>query len=431
MLKRKILNELVQWKSNKNKKVLMIEGMRQTGKTFIVNYFANQYFHQYININFLINPKYKAIFDSDLDIESVKQKMKMFNEFSNIEFNNKLLIFLDEIQECPNAIVALKALSQDNNLNVIASGSYLGIKYKELSSYPIGYVKTLKMYPLDFEEFMWALNVSDKIINEMKSCFDNKQPIDQIIHQQAIEWFKQYMIVGGMPEVVNNFIQERNFYKIRDLQKEIINMFFIDAMKYANVTERQKIIECFNSIPQQLAKENKKFMFSKIKTNARSKWYYSSLSWLVDSNIVNKCQLVNKLENPLNAYEINDNFKIYLSDTGLLISLLDDVIVEQIMDNKDFIYKGALYENLIAQILSTNNYKLRYFTRNHTLELDFIISKPNGIHVLEIKSGNNYSKSLNTILNENQNLIGIEFSNNNISLKQNKLILPFYLSFLF
>ncbi len=434
MLKRKIEKNLLEWKNKKNKKALIVQGMRQTGKTFIIDHFGKNNYLQYININFSINKKFINVFDGDLDIETIKSKFKLFNEFKEIKFDKNLLIFLDEIQDCPNAITALKTFSISNEFDVIASGSFLGIKYKEVGLFPTGYVETLKLKPLDFEEFLWANEINNEILNSLKISYEESKNIEPIIHEQMQKLFKEYIVVGGMPEVVKQYIEnDNNLFKIRKAQQEILEMFNLDVMKYASITDKQKIIECFYSIPNQLAKENKKFMFSKIQPNARSKWYYSAINWLIDSEIAIKCNLINNISSPLNAYENNDIFKLYISDTGLLVSMLDESVVEQIMNNDAFIYKGAIYENIVAQMLFANEYKLRYFSRNYSLELDFVISKENSIYAIEVKSGNNRSKSLSTIMNEQSEVNGLVVSNNNEvkTGKSNLTKIPLYLLFLF
>lgn len=428
MLKRKIINELVKWKQDKNKKALILEGMRQVGKTYIINYFAKQNYKNVININFLLNDKYKQIFADDLSTSTILEKIKLFNEFKDVDFNDYLII-LDEIQACPNALTALKSFTIDN-IDVIATGSYLGTKYKQVNSYPVGYVQYLELYPLDFEEFLWANDISKEKIEYLKKSFINKTQIDSIVHNEMIELFRKYIIVGGMPEVVKTYVEQHDFYQARKIQNNIINSFYYDVSKYASINETQKIIETFNSIVVQLSKENKKFMFSKINKNARSKWYYSALSWLIDANIVNKCVLINNLMNPLNAYEDIDNFKIYMNDTGLLCSLIDSTIINQIILDQDCIYKGAIYENIISQVFKTNGYKLRYFKRKETLEIDFVINQHDDIVPIEVKAGNNRSKSLLTIINENNHLKGIKLTNNNIKVTNRIIHLPWYLAWL-
>ena len=247
-----------------------------------------------------------------------------------------------------------------------------------------------------------------------------------------IEKFKQYILVGGMPAAINEFIKEENYFKVREIQKQIIEYYFNEANRYANTSDKLKIRECLLSIPNQLSKENKKFMFSHLNNNARSKWYMSAIQWLIDSNIVNICKRISRIENPLNAFEITSDFKLYMSDTGLLCSMIDDSIINLVLaKNENFIFKGALYENMISQILIANNFKLRYFKPNQSLEIDFILSFQKGNPILlEVKSGNSRSKSLFTFLDKNKNLIGIKCTNENINFKNNQILnIPWYLLF--
>ena len=434
MLKRKILDTLLEWKSNKDKKSLIIEGARQVGKTFIINFFGNNYYEQFIYINFLSNPKYKEIFTDNIDFKNVINKLKRYPEFKNINFDNECLLFIDEIQECPEAITSLKFLTINEKFNVIASGSYLGLKFNKNAnfSYPVGYIEVIKLNPLDFEEFLWANDVQLNDIKEIKECFNNKKKINNELHQYMIEKFKQYILVGGMPAAINEFIKEENYFKVREIQKQIIEYYFNEANRYANTSDKLKIRECLLSIPNQLSKENKKFMFSHLNNNARSKWYMSAIQWLIDSNIVNICKRISRIENPLNAFEITSDFKLYMSDTGLLCSMIDDSIINLVLaKNENFIFKGALYENMISQILIANNFKLRYLKPNQSLEIDFILSFQKGNPILlEVKSGNSRSKSLFTFLDKNKNLIGIKCTNENINFKNNKILnIPWYLLF--
>ena len=434
MLKRKILDKLLEWKSNKDKKSLIIEGARQVGKTFIINFFGNNYYEQFIYINFLSNPKYKEIFIDNIDFKNVINKLKRYPEFKNINFDNECLLFIDEIQECPEAITSLKFLTINEKFNVIASGSYLGLKFNKNAnfSYPVGYIEVIKLNPLDFEEFLWANDVQLNDIKEIKECFNNKKKINNELHQYMIEKFKQYILVGGMPAAINEFIKEENYFKVREIQKQIIEYYFNEANRYANTSDKLKIRECLLSIPNQLSKENKKFMFSHLNNNARSKWYMSAIQWLIDSNIVNICKRISRIENPLNAFEITSDFKLYMSDTGLLCSMIDDSIINLVLaKNENFIFKGALYENMISQILIANNFKLRYLKPNQSLEIDFILSFQKGNPILlEVKSGNSRSKSLFTFLDKNKNLIGIKCTNENINFKNNKILnIPWYLLF--
>ncbi len=361
--------------------------------------------------------------------------LKRFPELKDINHEDDCLLFLDEIQECPEAITALKFLTIDKQFDVIASGSYLGLKFNKNSnfSYPIGYVETLKLNPLDFEEFLWANNVNLQDIEEIKKGFYDKKKIDNNLHLYMIEKFKQYILVGGMPAAINEFVKEENYFKVREIQKQIIEYYFNEANQYANTSDKLKIRECLLSIPNQLSKENNKFMFSHLNNNARAKWYMSAIQWLIDSNIVNICKRVSKLENPLNAFEINGDFKLYMSDTGLLCSMIDDSIINLLLArNENFIFKGALYENIISQMLIANGFKLRYFKPSQSLEIDFILSFQKSKPILlEVKSGHSRSKSLSTFLDKNKMLIGIKCTNENIHFKSKQILnIPWYLLFI-
>ena len=310
----------------------------------------------------------------------------------------------------------------------------MGLKFNKNAnfSYPVGYIEVIKLNPLDFEEFLWANDVQLNDIKEIKECFNNKKKINNELHQYMIEKFKQYILVGGMPAAINEFIKEENYFKVREIQKQIIEYYFNEANRYANTSDKLKIRECLLSIPNQLSKENNKFMFSHLNNNARSKWYMSAIQWLIDSNIVNICKRISRIENPLNAFEITSDFKLYMSDTGLLCSMIDDSIINLVLaKNENFIFKGALYENMISQILIANNFKLRYLKPNQSLEIDFILSFQKGNPILlEVKSGNSRSKSLFTFLDKNKNLIGIKCTNENINFKNNKILnIPWYLLF--
>lgn len=436
MLKRKILDKLLEWKSNNDKKALIIEGARQVGKTFIINYLGQNHYQHFVYLNFLVNPQYKEIFNNNIDGPNIITILKRYPEFKNINFENECLLFIDEIQECPEAITSLKFLTIYKKIDVIASGSYLGLKFNKNSnfSYPVGYVETIKLNSLDFEEFLWANEVSLDDINNIKECFKNKTKIDNFLHQYMIDKFKQYILIGGMPEAINSFIKNQNYFEVRKIQKQIIEYYFNEANRYAATSDKLKIRECLLSIPNQLSKENNKFMFSHLNNNARSKWYMSAIQWLIDSNIVNICKRVSKVEHPLNAFESSDDFKLYMSDTGLLCSMIDESIINLILtNNENFIFKGALYENIISQILVANNFKLRYYKPTQSLEIDFILSLQKGKPVpLEVKSGKNKSKSLTTFLNKNKDdYFAIKCTNENIYLTNSNILnIPWYLLFL-
>ncbi len=427
MLKREIENTLITWKNKQNKKCLIIRGARQVGKTFIIRKFANKYYQNFIEINFIENPSYKKIFENDLNIETILMNISLYVRDAKL-VPHKTLIFLDEIQSCPNARTALKFFSIDNRFDVIASGSLLGLNYKEVSSYPTGYVEFINMYPLSFKEFLWANNVNNEIILKLKNCFDFLIPVNETINDKILQYFKEYIVIGGMPNIVDTFIKNHDFNEVITLQRNILIDYRNDITKYADPSEKVKAISCFNSIPGQLAKENKKFMYKFFDKNGRNSKYYGCINWLLDAGIAIMCNNISNLEMPLIAYKMDDYFKIYMADTGLLVSMLDDGTNIEIIEGNLGIYKGAIFENIIAQILHTNGNNLYFYNKNNTLEIDFIITKDFKITPIEVKANNNKSKALSTTLKNNPELNGIKLIYGNVGKKDNLITLPLYMT---
>lgn len=430
MLKRKILNDLIAWKNNKRNTCLMVIGARQVGKTFIIREFAKENYDSFYEINFFKNNTYKEIFNGDLSSENILTLLSLKLENFNL-IEGKTLIFLDEIQDCPNALTALKFLAEDKRFDVIASGSMLGLTYKRTSSYPVGYVEELNMYSLDFEEYLWAKGIKQEVINYVKEFYDNKKTVDVSIHNRMLELFKEYIVVGGMPAVVNEFINTKNFALALNQQKNILNGYKKDILKYSDDDEKTRIRACFDSIPSQLAKDNKKFKYSLIEKKASSDKYRSSLQWLYDAGIINFCYNLSNPETPLEGNKINDCFKVYLNDTGLLIAMLDDGTNDQIMSGNLGIYKGAIYENIIAEVFTKLGKNLYYFEKNSTLEIDFFIRYNNQVTAVEVKSADNTkSKSLNSVMNNYGVINGIKLSSKNLGIsdKNNVISLPIYMS---
>ena len=428
MLKREIEDKLIEWKNKSEKKCLIISGARQVGKTYIVEKFAKENYENFVEINFVENPTAKKIFDGDLDITTILANMSLYAPEQSHLIPNKTLIFFDEIQACPNARTALKFFAIDKRFDVIASGSLLGINYEQVSSYPTGYVEFLEMHPLTFREFLWANGVDDSIISIIKNCYETKSVVNEAMNLKLLEYFKQYIVVGGMPNVVNTFVNNHNFEEVLNIQKNILIDYKNDIAKYATSTEKVKAKACFESLPAQLAKENKKFMFKFFDKKGRGQKYSGSINWLIDAGIVNICNNVSTLELPLVAYKEENYFKLYMADTGLLVSMLDDGTNAQIMEGNLGIYKGAIFENIIAQILRSNGNTLYFYNRNNALELDFVLSKNAKITPIEVKSNNSKAKSLSTILKENPNMQGIKLVYGNVGETGNMLTLPLYMS---
>ena len=401
MLERKITEEFLEWKKEKNKPCLLVKGARQVGKTFIIEDFAKNNYKSYIYINFELMPEYKNIFNGNLDIKTLIMKLELaFPDISIIP--NDTILFLDEIQACPNARVSLKSFALDGRIDVIASGSLLGLHYKEVRSYPVGYERTINMYPMDFEEFLWALGVKKDIIANLRDSFNKKIAVDDYINKQFSDYFKLYMIIGGMPRIVSDYIANNSMNLVMKNQKSIIDNYIYDIEKYAEKIDKPKIINTFYSIPIQLAKNNKKFSYVSIldnEINSGKRKYTSSLEWLKDAGIINMCY---NLENPASPLVSNirlDCFKLYLMDTGLLVSMYENAVQNEIINGNYNINSGAIVENVCAVEIKTRYDYLLYFEKKSKLEIDFILNINGVVTAIEVKSGNNkQAKSLNSII---------------------------------
>ncbi len=429
MLKRKMTKQLIEWKNNHKNNCLLVIGARQVGKTFIIKEFAKENYESIIYMNFIENEDYKNIFKSNLDVESIIKQITL--RIPNVTIvPHKTILVLDEIQACENAITALKFLAQDSRFDCIASGSLLGIAYKRVSSFPVGYVERLEMNSLDFEEFCWANGMDEDAISYLKEFYDKKETVPDSIHKRMMDLFKEYIVVGGMPRIVDEFVTTHNFGSVLKLQKNIIEDYNDDIVKYADETDKAKIRDCFHSIPKHLARENKKFRYSLVDKNGTSKKYFGALEWLYDAGIINFCHNLSALEAPLEGYAKDDVFKVYMKDTGLLMAMLEEGSQIEIIDGNLGIYKGAIYENIIADILNKLGKKLYYFEHNSTLEVDFVIRYYNKVTAIEVKSADNTkSKSLNSLMQNWGLEQGIRLSSKNIGSTQDKIIcLPLYMS---
>lgn len=402
MLKRKITADLLEWKNDKNNQCLLIRGARQVGKTYILEDFCKNNYESYIYINFELMPDYKKIFDGNLDIKTLLMKIEVtFPEISIIP--QKTVLFLDEIQSCPNARTALKSFALDNTIDVVASGSLLGLYYKDISSYPVGYERIIDMYALDFEEFLWAVGIKKEIIEQVHHNFINKTMIDSYILEKLEEQFKLYLIVGGMPRVVESYLNDKSLSKVLMLQQGIVSDYKNDILKYADTSMKQKIIDVFDSIPRQLSKKNKKFNYINIldeDKNNGSRYYQNSLNWMKDAGIINFCYNLDEPASPLKTNIRLNCFKIYMRDTGLFISMLENGIQKDILNENLYINEGAILENVCASEIETRYKNIMYFEKKGKLEIGFILNIDGVVCALEVKSGNNkQAKSLLSIVN--------------------------------
>lgn len=428
MLKRKILNDLINWKNTKDKECLLVKGARQVGKTYIIEEFGKNYYDNYVYLNFFRNPNLKNIFEGSLEASEIYKKMSIY--IPNFKLIPNTLIFLDEIQECPNARTALKFLAIDNKYDVIASGSLLGISYKSVPSIPVGYERQLTMYSLDFEEFLWAIGFNENSISYIKEHFENHEKIENGINDEMFRKLREYIVVGGMPDVVNTFIETNNFSDVQKAQDKILFDYNDDIIKYAKNVEKPKIRKCYNSIPKQLAKENKKFQYSVVEKGSTSRKYADSVQWLVDANLVIPVYNVSNPILPLDVYSKEDYFKIYLNDIGLICAMYGFDIKATILENSlSGSAKGGIYENLICDILTKRGYKLHFYKNDdNTQELEFLITQNSKIIPIEVKAGNSASVSFSNFIIKYKPPYAYKLITGNIGVSKTKITLPLYMA---
>lgn len=435
-LKRKIDDYLILWKENIHKNPLVIKGPRQIGKTCSIRNFGlnkNNY-ESFIEINFIKEPKYKKIIEDGFDVNSIKKNISLIDPLKKF-IDNKTLIFFDEITDFPEICTSLKFFKEDNRYDVICSGSLLGISYSRIESLSVGYKTDYEMFSLDFEEFLWANGFSNFQITDMENHILNLKPFNNLEMNLYHSLFLDYTILGGMPAVVKNYLEKESFENFNTIQKQLIQDYKEDIKKYAIGLDKTRILNVFNSIPLQLAKENKKFQLNKIEHGARYKDYRGCAEWLNDSGIIQTCYCLNNPSLPLNANYIQDKFKLYFSDTGLLISMLDEESQDDLRQNKNLgVYKGAIYENMVAEALYKSGFKLFYYRNDKgTIEEDFFIRNSSYLIPVEVKAKYGRTISLNALINSkdfNEIKFGIKLSYNNIGYENNIYTIPYFCTFL-
>ena len=429
MLRRKITDYLTQWKATKQKECLLIRGARQIGKTFIIEDFAKNNYDNFVEINFEQQPVLKTAFDGELTVPEMIKRITIHLPSARF-VPGRTLVFFDEIQSCPQARTSLKFWAIDNQYDVVASGSLLGVNYNAISSFPVGYERQMDMYSLDFEEFLWALGISDDIIASLKEHFDGRTPVDGSIHAKMMEYLREYMVVGGMPEVVNKFLTSHNYGIVHQEQEKILSAYLNDIAKYAAPADRAKARNCFLSIPRQLAKENTKFQYSVVERNGTARKFVSSLDWLRDAGIVNYCRNLSTLQFPLAAYVRDEQFRIYMSDIGLLVAMYGFEMKAALMeDTLNGPAKGGIYENLFADFLMKKRLPLYYYKKDDSsVEIEFVLTSGTSPLPVEIKSKNGRTLSLNTVLTWQGISFGYKFGNCNVGIDGNKISMPLYLA---
>ena len=432
MLKRKVMSQLWNWKKQEKKKSILVLGARQVGKTYAVQAFGKSAYKEMLYINFKESNSDRSIFTGDLTVASMITAMRF--RYPNLQFiPGEILIFLDEIQECPEAITSLKFWTLDGQFDIIASGSLLGIDYQRASSYPVGYVEYLRMFGLDFEEFLWANGISEEIITMLQGYLQREEKIPEALHQRLRELLLQYIVVGGMPNVVQNFVDSKQMNLVLQMQRDILHSSQDDMLKYAEKADKGRIRDCFSSIPKQLSKENKKFQYSLVKKGSTASQYLGSLQWIEDAGIISRCYNLTTPELPLSGNAIPDIFKVYMNDTGLFVAMLDDGTQFDILQGNLYSYKGAIFENLIAGIFQKMGRKLYYFHKDTGLEVDFVIRYRGKATLVEVKASNGNTKSTKTILkNKDKYHVeqAIKIGDYNLGREGEILTVPHYMAFL-
>ena len=436
-LRRKFYERLLLWKKTKRQECLLIKGARQIGKTFMVEKFGREQYESFVEFNFVLNPDACSIFDGSLKAEDLYRKISAFDATRRL-LPGKTLIFLDEIQECPNARTALKSFALDGRYDVIASGSLLGIKYKnkkmrdrcEPKSIPVGYERQVTMHSLDFEEVLWARDVTEEAIDVLKGYFRRREPVPEAVNRKYSSLLREYLIVGGMPAVVKSYVEAGDFGPVQEEQEKILASYVDDIHKYADAVDIPKIEACYRAIPRLLAKENRKFKYAEVEKGGSERKYATSVDWLCDASFASRALNVTSAEVPLNAQTRDGWFKLYLSDVGLLSALYGT-------ETKGLLYsgrlkgnaKGGLYENLIAGVLERKGLVLFYFkNEDGSREIEFVIERDGGIVPVEVKSSNGATISLNEALENSQVPYGYKFIDGNIGVSGKKITMPHYMA---
>lgn len=433
-LPRKIDTFLENWKNNENKLPLIVKGARQIGKTEAIKEFAKNNYKSIVEINFVLQKQFKDIFDDGFEVDTILKNISLKNP--DFEFPvGKTLIFFDEIQDCINCATSLKSFKLDGRYDVICSGSLMGINYNEIESNSVGYKEDYEMHSLDFEEFLWAKGYKAEQIEELYQKLLTTTPLSNVEYAVMLENFKEYIVLGGMPAVVFTFITQKNYSGTLKLQKQLLLDYEEDITKYAHGLDKGKILDIYRKIPVFLGKDNKKFQISKVRAGARNRDYVGTVEWLNNAGIINVCYCLSTPELPLKGNYNPDNYKIYFRDSGLLIGSLDEEVQQDLRNNKNFnTYKGALYENIVGDMLVKQGYNL-YFYRNEkgTLEMDFFVRDADSLIPVEVKANDASTPSLNALIEKDiydDIKYGIKLANKNIGFNGKFYTIPYFLTFM-
>ena len=434
LLKRKIDKYLTDWKNRPDRKPLIIKGARQIGKTRSVEWFAGQNYASVIEINFIEQKKYREIFNDGFEVDAILKNISLLNP--ELKFiPGDTIFFFDELQACPNCATSLKFFKLDGRFDVICSGSLMGISYREIESNSVGYKEDYEMHSMDFEEFLWAMGYNDEFTADLLSYMLDVRPLSELQMDTLMSLFRDYVIIGGMPEVVSTYVRNKNFSGTLDIQRQLLKDYEEDITKYVEGLDKAKVKAVYNHISTFLAKENKRFQITKIARNARNRDYMGCVEWLADAGVVNVCYCLNQPELPLKGNYDPKMYKIYFKDTGLLIASLDEEAQEDLRANRNLgTYKGAIYENIVGDMLVKQGYRLFYYHSDRpALEMDFFIRDADSLIPVEVKANDGATASLNRLLNDdkyNDVKYGIKLGYRNIGFNGKFYTFPYFLTFL-
>ncbi len=427
-------NVLVEWKSNPSRLPLIVKGARQVGKTFTIMRFARENYKNVIEINFALQPQYRGIFDDGFEVDRIVKNITFVDPYKQF-VPHATLIFFDELQDCPNCATALKAFKLDGRYDVICSGSMMGVNYHEIASNSVGYKQDYEMMSLDFEEFLWARGYSEAQIEELYSHLVALSPFSRLQMETMLDEFRDYIVIGGMPAIVQKYVSEGNFSGVIAMQRQLLLDYQEDIVKYAHGLDKAKIKDIYNHVSVFLGKDNKKFQISKIGKNARNREYAGTIEWLRDAGIITPCYCLSSPELPLKGNYNPKSFKLYFKDTGLLIASLDEEAQEDLRINRNLgTYKGAIYENIVGDMLAKQGYDLYYYVNEKSsIEMDFFVRDKDSLVPVEVKATDGATKSLRRLVESggkyNDIRYGIKLCYRNIGFDGKFYTIPYFMCF--
>lgn len=441
MFKRKIIKSFECWKnSTGKKKALVVKGMRQIGKTSSVLQFAKDNYANVVYVNFKERDSAKKVFDGDLNVDRMIMDLSAMLPGTRMEPYKTVLVF-DEVQECANARASVKPFCEDGRFDVICTGSLLGIKgynKKKGKGVPTGFEHIIYMKPMDFEEFLWAKGVGENVVDYLRGCYESRSPVSEATHAAMLRYFKEYICVGGLPYVVDRFVATGDMNVVYQEQRDILEEYRDDFGKHLDENENEetdltllsRINRVFDSIPGLLAKENKKFVYSALEKKGRSEHYQAAIQWLLDCGIVNQCKNLSAISAPLEGNSVENVFKLYMQDSGLFVAMLDEGAAFKILSGELGFYKGAIFENIVADCFSKQDRRLFYFHKDSGLEIDFVTMVGGETALIEVKATTGNTKSSDTVLKNPQYEVDVcyKLSESNVGVAGKKITLPYYMT---